>query len=99
MKRTEKLKPVSLFENIPASIAFSDVFIKNDNTLLINHNYGLTIYNPDNKNLRQIYFNQQPGSYSSVQLSSGHVLNLSGPELKLFHDTIPFNYSQYLRFI
>ena len=87
----KKLKSVSLFENIPANIAFSDVFIKNDNTLMVNHNYGLTIYNPDNKNLRQIYFNQQPGSYSSVQLSSGHVLNLSGPELKLFHDTIPFN--------
>lgn len=86
-----KLKPVSLFENIQASTAYTDVFIKNDNTLLVNHNYGLTIYNPDNRNLRHIYFNQQPGSYSSVQLSSGHVLNLSGPELKLLHDTIPFN--------
>ncbi len=35
---TEKLVPVKLMEKIPAGIAFSDVFIKNDNTLMVNHN-------------------------------------------------------------
>jgi signal transduction histidine kinase/DNA-binding response OmpR family regulator/ligand-binding sensor domain-containing protein len=88
---TERLNPVSLMDNIPSGIAFSDLFIKSDNTLMVNHNYGITLYNPDKKALRQIPFIQQPGSYCSIQLSTGHVLNLSGSELKLFHDTIPLN--------
>jgi len=90
-QETEKLVPVKLMEKVPAGITFSDVFIENDNTLMVNHNYGLTLFNPDYKNLRQILFSQQPGSYCSIQLSTGHILNLSGPELKLFNDTIPLN--------
>ncbi len=90
-QETEKLVPVKLMEKVPAGITFSDVFIENDNTLMVNHNYGLTLFNPDYKNLRQILFIQQPGSYCSIQLSTGHILNLSGPELKLFNDTIPLN--------
>jgi signal transduction histidine kinase/DNA-binding response OmpR family regulator/ligand-binding sensor domain-containing protein len=88
---TQQLIPVSIMENIPSGITFSDLFIKNDNTLMLNHNYGITLFNPDKKEVHQIPFNQQPGSYCSLQLNTGNVLNLSGSELKLFQDTIPFN--------
>jgi len=78
-------------EQVHAGIFFTDLFIDKSGRLMIFHNYGLTVYNPETINLRQISYSQQPGSYFSCQLSTGEILNLSGSELKLFQEIIPFN--------
>lgn len=89
---TQKLKPVRLLPDSPPGLNYFELFIDRSNRLFINHNYGLTVYDPDRKTLRQVSFSQQIGNYCTCQLLSGNLLNLSGSELRLFSDTIPSNH-------
>ncbi|MDP4224260.1 MAG: two-component regulator propeller domain-containing protein, partial [Bacteroidota bacterium] len=90
---TSKLDTVRLMTETPAGLNYFELFIDHTNRLFIDHNYGLTIYDPDKKTLRQVGFSQQVGSYCTCELPSGYLLNLAGSELKLFPDTIPSNHS------
>jgi len=86
-----EMVPVRLMDQIPSGIFYTDLFIDKSGRVMIFHNYGLTVYNPETSDIRLIYYSQQPGSYYTCQLSTGQILNLSGTELKLFQETIPYN--------
>ncbi len=90
-KDKSELVPVRLMDQMPDGIFFTDLFIDKSGRLMVFHNYGLTVYDPVTSDIRHVSYSQQPGSYSCFQLSTGQVLNLSGSELKLFRETIPFN--------